>query len=220
VKSRGKLKGLQFISYAQLAADIFEWSKQFPQNYFSIIAGVPRSGLTVAHMLSVHLNAPATSIHGSEFRQSTGRKTISGNGPVLIVDDTASYGTAMREVRSQVVGTQAEFAAVYARPVSHKYLDYWYTEHKEPDWLVITEWNWYRHQDAEYIAVTDDVLAVGFEFNPKFDAVYSQSEAVEGYSRSMATVLFAIDDCQFIADHSGKPVVNAKTMQIHNPGQT
>jgi hypothetical protein len=51
MKSRGKLKDVQFISYRKLAADILEWSKQFDLGYYKGIIGVPRSGLTCAHML-------------------------------------------------------------------------------------------------------------------------------------------------------------------------
>lgn len=218
-KSRGLLSGVQFISYAKLASDVLQWSRTFPRDYYRGILGVPRSGLTCGHMLSVHLNTPCTALNAKPFRQSSGRRINSGKGPFLVIDDTASYGTTMREVKSQMSGIPSEFAVVYARKEIAPTLDHSYAEHKEPDWLVITEWNWYRHQDVEYIAITKDVISLGIEVNHEFDNVYeSNSEAAAKYKNSLAAVLFAIEDCQSIADECSKPVIDAITMHVHQPG--
>ena len=216
MKSRGKLKDVQFISYRQLARDILVWSNSFDIGYYKGIIGIPRSGLTCAHMLSTHLNCPCFQLDGKTFRQSSGRSLNEGYGPYLVIDDTASYGTTMIEMRNKLSSVDAEYAAVYAREEAFPHLDHWFGKHEEPDWLVITEWNWSRHQDREYIAITSDLYDLGFRFSDGFDAIYDHtSDFIKQYKNSGAAVLFTRSNCQNIANASGKPVVCVDDMCLY-----
>lgn len=155
------IKGVQFISYRQLAQDVRRWANVLPRDRFSAVAGIPRSGLAVAHLLASHLNIPAIQFHCNSFRQRTGRPLRRLSGPVLVVDDCCSLGTSINEARRRIdASLKAEFAAVYARPGGRKAcgLDYWFKRHAEPDHEVLTEWNWCHHQGSYHLAVQDSVL--------------------------------------------------------------
>ena len=108
-----KIIGVQYISFAQLAKDV-EAQTLDPARYRAVV-GLPRSGLTVAHMLGSHLNCPATQIHAPAFRQRTGRKLRRNNGPWLVVDDCCSFGTAILEARKQIKGAEFGVAAAVRR---------------------------------------------------------------------------------------------------------
>jgi len=151
-----KLRGVQWISYADLARDVAAWAQQLPQD-IALVAGIPRSGLTVAHMLAAELGVPAVQVLARPFRQSSGRPLQSRRGRTLVVDDTASCGVTMREIRSQIPGP-ACCGAVYARTGAHPFLDYWFAPHAEPDWLVVTQWNLFSHQDSKWVIVEADAL--------------------------------------------------------------
>lgn len=213
--SRGPLKGLQYVSYAELARDIREWSQQIATPYKGI-AGIPRSGLTCAHMLAAQLNLPCFPLgEQSTFRQSTGRAVSRRDGRILVIDDACSYGTAIKEARRlcQARGIDADFAAVYSRECSRHLLDLHPYHHEEPDHLVVFEWNWMYHQDRGYIAVTQQATNHGLRHLDGFFAVYDESdpEFPAAFAQSNAVVLFAAQDCSRLAAMTGKPVVDIRT---------
>lgn len=217
MKSRGQLRGLQFISFAQLARDTRAWAAQLPQGRFSGIIGVPRSGLTVAHMLASHLHCKC-----AQFRQPNGRPIVhdTSSGPILVVDDTCSNGVAMAAARAEMIGVYAEFAAVYVRRGVADSLDYCFALHNEPTWLVITEWNWFSHQDREYIAVTDAALEMTPGALGGFDCVLPQDDCIEPYINSEAAALFCVGNAHTIARATGKPVVDVLTMEVFDAATT
>jgi hypothetical protein len=238
------IKGVQYISFAQLARDVQAWSLTMPQNYFSGVAGLPRSGLTVAHMLGAHLNCYAGQVNAPPFRQYTARPVQNHSGPLLIVDDCCSFGTAIIEARKQNTG--AEFGVVYGRQEGLRNAEVRrvYTTHAEPDWLVVTEWNWMHHQDSGYIAVTNDVITDGETAtaypSATFDAVYAlpevasrtkelhpqqavvpceAEEVADCYRESKAVLLVtrSFPVAKYIAEHTGKVVMSFEDNAVHGP---
>lgn len=211
--------GVQFISFGTLARDIEEWAHHLASENISFVSGIPRSGMTVAHMLAVHLNVPCTVVGGPAGRQTTARPTggAGGDGVHLIVDDCCSYGTTINEFRR--ISPDAKFAAVYSRDVGRQAcdLDYYWAVHREPDWLVVTEWNWAWHQDRNYIAVTGEVLDAGLRHGGEFDAVYrcDGDDVIRQYRDSAAALLVTNRSGAFrISQESGKPVLHKPSMTL------
>lgn len=154
---------VQFITYARLARDVQRWAMELNPEDYSGVWGLPRSGLTVAHMLGAALNLPANQVNCRGRRQTTARPVRENpdtpNKPVLVVDDCCSYGVAINDARRRIT-RPAVYGAVYARAEGRENcrLDLWHATHGEPDILVVTEWNWCHHQDTHYISVTDDIF--------------------------------------------------------------
>jgi hypoxanthine phosphoribosyltransferase len=217
--SRGPLKGLQYVSYAGLARDIREWSQRIV-NPYKAIAGIPRSGMTCAHMLAAQLNLPCFPLGElSTFRQSTGRPVCQQEGKILVIDDACSYGTAINEARRICLsrGIAADFAAVYSRECSRHLLDLHPYHHEEPDHLVVFEWNWMYHQDRGYIAVTQQAAGYGLRHFDGFHAIYDADdpEFPLHFKESNAMVLFAAHNCSGLVALTGKPVVDIRTGVLH-----
>lgn len=152
-----KLRGVQWISYEKLATDIGFWANRLPPD-IAAVAGIPRSGSTVAQMLAAELHVPFVPIEslghvqGSGFRPYCGRPLRITDGRIFIVDDCASFGNATRTTK-QFVGFRSDvlYGAVYSRPAAFKELDHCFALHAEPDRLVVTQWNIWSHPDALWI---------------------------------------------------------------------
>lgn len=212
--------GVQYVSYAELARDIRLWSLRFPPFKYKAICGIPRSGLTCAHMLASQLNIPCVQL-GEEtpFRQSTGREmTNARTGKILVIDDACSCGTAITEAREKCksLEIEADFAAVYSRVGVHHLLDLHPYPHREPDHLVVFEWNWMHHQDRGHIAVTKQCLNQGLTHLNGFNSILDEDcDVAEDYGKSNAALLFASQACEYISLASGKPVVDITTGLMH-----
>lgn len=206
--------GVQAISYADLIRDVKIWASTLPKDV-TLVAGIPRSGLTVAHILASELNVSGYQIHGKEFRQPTGRTIRPHSGKVLIVDDCCSFGGAINTARQQI--DNAYFGAVYARNEGRENcgLDFWFRKHADPQWLVITEWNWKHHQDTPYIAATDDITGNSVPFHSVYNRDLESSCVIEKYEQSSAALLATARE-DVLELSCTKPVLNAETFEIRH----
>jgi len=135
----------RWITAAQFANDVKAFASKVP-NDITAIAGVARSGLSAATMLSMYLHLPLLAIRqtlndvieaGNGWRLG-GSSHIKPQGKVLIVDDTCMTGNSFRQVLPIMRGWNAVTAAIYCNPAAHLKPDMWHAELKWPHML---EWN-------------------------------------------------------------------------------
>ncbi len=96
-----------------------------------LVAGVPRSGLLAATLVSLHLNLPLTDIEGlcEGRRFETGKRPLRGDSSsrmnadephVLVVDDCISKGTELAKVKERLanagIAGRMTYLVVYAFP--------------------------------------------------------------------------------------------------------
>jgi orotate phosphoribosyltransferase len=110
-----------FITYAQAAADVREWSRRLPE--FDAVCGIPRSGTIIAAMLAefrnVHLVEFRDLADGCQpWRMALPRVPAKQSDRVLVVDDTSWSGTTMADARDRLRFARAkvEFGALYHGP--------------------------------------------------------------------------------------------------------
>lgn len=134
----------RWISTRQLAHDtINALLPKLPADLAGIV-GIPRSGMIPASILAATMHLPLYSLDGSEIKpvgHGVRAKTFGlagGDGPLVVVDDTAYAGHAMRRARAAMRGRAARFAVVYAHPMARGDLDLW-GEYLHPPHLL--EWN-------------------------------------------------------------------------------
>jgi orotate phosphoribosyltransferase len=133
-----------YISYAQLAEDVHQWSRKLPRN-LDVVIGVARSGILPATILALHRNIRLTTVDnlkdGRLFRgghRDQHKKVLRG----LVVDDSILTGKSLEAARqklSHVKGMHLEYGGVYMKP-GLKYL-----HHKVVPIPRIFEWNWLHH---------------------------------------------------------------------------
>ena len=135
----------RWITAAQFANDVKAFASQVP-NDITAIAGVARSGLSAATMLSMYLHLPLLAIRqtlndvieaGNGWRLG-GSSHIKPQGKVLIVDDTCMTGNSFRQVLPIMRGWNAVTAAIYCNPAANLKPDMWHAELK---WPHLLEWN-------------------------------------------------------------------------------
>jgi hypoxanthine phosphoribosyltransferase len=135
----------RWITAAQFANDVKAFASKVP-NDITAIAGVARSGLSAATMLSMYLHLPLLAIRqtlndvieaGNGWRLG-GSSHIKPQGKVLVVDDTCMSGNSFRQVLPIMRGWNATTAAIYCNPAAALKPDMWHTELKWPHML---EWN-------------------------------------------------------------------------------
>ena len=107
-----------FITYAQAAADVREWSRRLP--HFDAVCGIPRSGTIIAAMLAEFRNCQLVEFGslacGSQAWKRATRRCPAGDGNrVLVVDDTCWTGRSMGEAREQLRFARANlsYGALY-----------------------------------------------------------------------------------------------------------
>lgn len=139
----------QFVSAQQLQTDIKTLVSKIPGDV-TAIAGVARSGLSVATMVAMYLHLPILTI-----RQTMGDVQPTGNGwrlggnkhidpkteRVLVVDDTVMTGNSLRAIEplvKQQFGPNTQTAAVYVNPGAKKKPDIWAVD---LGWPHLLEWN-------------------------------------------------------------------------------
>jgi uncharacterized HAD superfamily protein len=126
---------LNFRSVAQLSDQLLHWSRTLPAD-IDVVAGIPRSGLLAANMLSLYMNVRLTDIDGllegrcfpwGIRRKKPGDDGVAGTGSfldrprkVLVLDDSLWSGRSMREARVRVTGAGLQheilYGAVYVAP--------------------------------------------------------------------------------------------------------
>jgi orotate phosphoribosyltransferase len=120
---------VEYRTVAQLDDAVVSWLGNLPRD-IDIVAGVPRSGLLVANLLSLHLNVPMTDVagivegrviqSGARFRGIDSQGFLSEARHVLVVDDSVCSGSQMMKVKEQIrraaLPHRISYAAVYMAP--------------------------------------------------------------------------------------------------------
>lgn len=139
---------VRFVRSSQFQFDILNLVAKIPPDV-TAIAGVARSGLSAATMLSMYLHLPMVTI-----RQTMGDVVQTGNGwrlggskhvnpkteKVLVVDDTVMTGNSLKAIKPLIDREfgNAVYAAVYVNPKAVKKPDIWAVD---LPWPHILEWN-------------------------------------------------------------------------------
>ncbi len=139
---------VRFIKSAELQEDIKLLLAKVPSDV-TAIAGVARSGLSVATMLAMYLQLPMITIRqtlndivdtGNGWRLGGSRHIDPRQGKILVVDDTVMTGNSIKAIRPLVnsqIGN-AVYAAVYVNPLAKLKPDIWAVD---LPWPHILEWN-------------------------------------------------------------------------------
>jgi len=143
---------MNYRSFAHLSADTQEWIADLPDD-LDLIVGIPRSGMLVSNLLSLHLNLPMTDIDGlrdgrllQTGERYDGEFDISEFSKILVVDDTVYTGNAMTDARSTVGGFRLSadvyYGAVYVDSGSERFVD---TYAQTLEFPRVFEWNMMHH---------------------------------------------------------------------------
>jgi len=138
----------RFIRSSQFQFDILNLIAKIPPD-ITAIAGVARSGLSAATMLSMYLHLPMVTI-----RQTMNDVVQTGNGwrlggskhvnprteKILVVDDTVMTGNSLKAIKPLIDREfgNAVYAAVYVNPKALLKPDIWSVD---LPWPHILEWN-------------------------------------------------------------------------------
>jgi len=139
---------VRFVRSSQFQTDILNLIAKIPPDV-TAIAGVARSGLSAATMLSMYMHLPMVTI-----RQTMGDVVQTGNGwrlggskhvnpkteKVLVVDDTVMTGNSLKAIKPLIDREfgNAVYAAVYVNPKAVLKPDIWSVD---LPWPHILEWN-------------------------------------------------------------------------------
>jgi len=145
---------VNYRSVADLNADIRRWIPRLPDN-IDVVVGIPRSGMLAANLLALHMNVALTDVAGlcegrlmQCGRRGKDRVATNLDQPrqVLVVDDSASSGAQMRQVKAVIrqAGLQhhIRYAAVYVTPQAARSVDFWCVVLPSPRCF---EWNVMHH---------------------------------------------------------------------------
>jgi len=154
-------------SYSDLHEDVIKWIQQLPGN-IELVVGIPRSGLLVANLISLHRNIPMADLDGFIAGRvlSSGERLntidpdtfLKSPRKVLVVDDSVCSGKQIEEVRSIITKTHLRhnvlYAALYIATYEQKHtIDFYYRHLPLPR---IFEWNLFHHSILEYSCVDID----------------------------------------------------------------
>ena len=138
----------RFVKSSQFQQDILSLIAKIPPD-ITAIAGVARSGLSAATMLSMYLHLPMITIRqtmgdivdtGNGWRLGGSKHINPKHGKILVVDDTVMTGNSLKAIRPLIqsqVGN-AVYAAVYVNPKALQKPDIWAVD---LPWPHILEWN-------------------------------------------------------------------------------
>jgi len=115
-----------FISLNQLYFDIRQIALKLPP--LDIIAGIPRSGMIAAGILSSHLNLPLASVdrvNGLTVFQGGVRDTPPRGKKILVLEDSAHSAFFTTWCYNFLSGYDVKTAAVYVEDQVKDKLDYW-----------------------------------------------------------------------------------------------
>jgi adenine/guanine phosphoribosyltransferase-like PRPP-binding protein len=154
--ARGGMRGafmpgngpVRFVRSSQFQTDILNLIAKIPADV-TAIAGVARSGLSAATMLSMYLHLPMITI-----RQTMNDVVATGNGwrlggsqhvnpkteKILVVDDTVMTGNSLKAIKPLIDREfgNAIYAAVYVNPKAARKPDIWSVD---LPWPHVLEWN-------------------------------------------------------------------------------
>ncbi len=139
---------VRFVRSSQFQFDILNLIAKIPPD-ITAIAGVARSGLSAATMLSMYLHLPMVTI-----RQTLGDIVQTGNGwrlggsrhvnprteKILVVDDTVMTGNSLKAIKPLIDREfgNAVYAAIYVNPAAALKPNIWSVD---LPWPHLLEWN-------------------------------------------------------------------------------
>ena len=154
---------VRFVKSSQFQSDILNLIAQIPPD-ITAIAGVARSGLSAATMLSMYLHLPMVTI-----RQTLGDVVQTGNGwrlggsrhvnprteKILVVDDTVMTGNSLKAIKPLIDREfgNAVYAAIYVNPAAALKPDIWSVD---LPWPHILEWNVFNSILSPFTAMDFD----------------------------------------------------------------
>lgn len=138
----------RFVTVADLNRDVVKLASMIPPDV-TAIAGVARSGLSVATMLSMLTHLPMCAIRqtkndvidvGNGWRLGGHKHIDTRRDKVLVVDDTVMTGNSLRAIEHLLDKQFSDYitAAVYVNPLATLKPDLWV--HDLP-WPHLLEWN-------------------------------------------------------------------------------
>jgi len=138
----------RFITSAQMQNDIKKLVSKIPSDV-TAIAGVARSGLAVATMVSMYTHLPMFTIRqnkgdiqqtGNGWRLGGNKHVTPKQGKVLVVDDTVMTGNSLKSISPLVNKELGNFmtASVYVNPLAKLKPDLFAVE---LGWPHLLEWN-------------------------------------------------------------------------------
>jgi len=147
---------MHYRSVADLDDLLVTWLGRLPRD-LEVIVGIPRSGLLVANLLSLHLNLPMTDVDGllqgrmlqTGARWSTAVITsfLSKPRKLLVVDDSVLSGTQLNAVRSKIKAAglihHVRYAAPYVAPGTEHLVDFYAEVLPTPRYFA---WNLMHHK--------------------------------------------------------------------------
>jgi orotate phosphoribosyltransferase len=147
---------MNYRSVADLDDQIVNWLGRLPRG-LEVIVGVPRSGMLVANLLSLHLNLPMTDVEGllqgrmiqtgGRIRRDDLQTILAQPRKVLVVDDSVLDGTQMGIVKDQIrtsgLSHEVLYAAAYIAPGTEVLVDYFAEVVPIPRCF---EWNLMHHK--------------------------------------------------------------------------
>jgi orotate phosphoribosyltransferase len=153
----------RFVSSAELQSDIKLLLAKIPSD-ITAIAGVARSGLSVATMLSMYTHIPMLTIRqtandvvatGNGWRLGGSRHIDPAREKILVVDDTVMTGNSLKAIRPLVQSQigQALYAAVYVNPLAKEKPDLWAVD---LPWPHLLEWNLFNSVLSPSVAMDFD----------------------------------------------------------------
>lgn len=115
---------MKFKSVRDLDQDVLRWLDRLPGD-FEVVAGIPRSGLLVALLISLHRNIPLTDIEGllrgelfpqglSKAANWSPTEFLKVPRKVLVIDDSLYAGTQMKAIRERLSALSATHELSYA----------------------------------------------------------------------------------------------------------
>jgi hypoxanthine phosphoribosyltransferase len=154
---------VRFVRSSQFQFDILNLIAKIPPD-ITAIAGVARSGLSAATMLSMYLHLPMVTI-----RQTLGDVVQTGNGwrlggsrhvnprteKILVVDDTVMTGNSLKAIKPLIDREfgNAVYAAIYVNPAAALKPDIWSVD---LPWPHILEWNVFNSILSPFTAMDFD----------------------------------------------------------------
>jgi hypothetical protein len=147
-----------YISYAQLVKDSMELARRLPP--LRAVAGIPRSGMIPASLISLDRNVPLISIESLLSpeplaiplpRRAFGNRTQ--EGIILVVDDTSASGRQADQIR-KLARHPIQLAAIYVEDRAKICVDYFHS--KLPDFAQFYEWTMFHDANNAHLLVDLD----------------------------------------------------------------
>jgi len=158
----------RWVPTASLAADSSRLAGRLPPDVSGVV-GVPRSGMIPAAVIATALHLPLYELADDGPRLlSQGARgryfgLAGGGGPLAVVDDTVSRGSAMRRARAALRGRPALYGAVYVLPESTGLVDFYHEVLPDPHLLEWNLFNSWMASSPEHLPFYGGGVAVDFD---------------------------------------------------------